>query len=146
MTRQGLELVALSLALGVAACGKEDEQVPWDPPEPDSNYAYLCEANDAPFPPFGKACQTSADCTTYPHVWSCCGDQVSVGVNAEQVSTFEQPELACRAAFLPCACTAQPPRAEDGASAAAGRIDVSCVEGLCTTTVTEDAAAGGAAP
>jgi hypothetical protein len=81
------------------------------------------------FPELPKCCTTNADCAFDAYQWICCGQQLAVGFNVSQVSTFRSAVDAWGCAF--CDCTPGGVVAEDGL--ATTRPVVSCDNGYCMT-------------
>jgi hypothetical protein len=82
-----------------------------------------------------RACAVDADCLAVPHVASCCGQIIFMGIRVSENARFQDLELACKRSYLPCGCPPGLPTAQDGSLLAftGPAAGVTCLRGTCTT-------------
>jgi hypothetical protein len=73
-----------------------------------------CTGANPSFPAFEKSCSTVADCSLVRHMTSCCGSQLYMAINHEDLARFQTAEGVCDAQYPACGCASQGPEAEDG--------------------------------
>jgi hypothetical protein len=101
-----------------------------------SSHGLTCR--ESSFPAFSKACEQASDCVVLPHVTTCCGDILFVGVDADDKEAFEAAEAACVAGSPLCDCPSRPSLAEDGRRLereSEQAVAVRCDEGSCTSEI-----------
>ncbi|CAN95686.1 hypothetical protein sce5523 [Sorangium cellulosum So ce56] len=101
-----------------------------------SSHGLTCR--ESSFPAFSKACEQASDCVVLPHVTTCCGDVLFVGVDADDKEAFEAAEAACLAGSPLCDCPSQPSLAEDGRRLereSEQAVAARCDEGSCTSEI-----------
>ncbi|WP_441292464.1 hypothetical protein ACSRUE_20595 [Sorangium sp. KYC3313] len=101
-----------------------------------SSHGLTCR--ESSFPAFSKACEQASDCVVLPHVTTCCGDVLFVGVDADDEEAFEAAEAACLAGSPLCDCPSQPSLAEDGRRLereSEQAVAARCDEGSCTSEI-----------
>jgi len=87
-----------------------------------------------PFPSFGRACASSADCAAVVHQSDCCGTMVAIGIRASERAQFEASEQACRATYPLCMCAPRQLQADDGSLLRDDKeMAVACRAGVCTS-------------
>ncbi|WP_437765896.1 hypothetical protein WMF27_27420 [Sorangium sp. So ce281] len=101
-----------------------------------SSHGLTCR--ESSFPAFSKACEQASDCVVLPHVTTCCGDVLFVGVDADDKEAFEAAEAACLAGSPLCDCPSHPSLAEDGRQLerqSEQAVVARCDEGSCTSEI-----------
>ncbi|WP_437980304.1 hypothetical protein [Sorangium sp. So ce117] len=101
-----------------------------------SSHGLTCR--ESSFPAFSKACEQASDCVVLPHVTTCCGDILFVGVDADDKEAFEAAEAACLAGSPLCDCPSRPSLAEDGRRLereSEQAVAARCDEGSCTSEI-----------
>ncbi|WP_437323548.1 hypothetical protein [Sorangium sp. So ce381] len=102
----------------------------------ESSHGLTCR--ESSFPAFSKACEQASDCVVLPHVRTCCGDILFVGVDADDKEAFEAAEAACVASSPLCDCLSGPPLAEDGRrleKESEEAVAARCDKGACTSEI-----------
>jgi hypothetical protein len=85
---------------------------------------------------FDRSCTRVEDCLLVDHTTSCCGDQLRMAINAEEVHAFGAAETYCSSLFPACGCAAQGVAAEDGSLVPFGSEDLivaRCTDGVCSS-------------
>lgn len=79
--------------------------------------AVQCGGSDFLFPTFDKNCGSDDDCALVFHTINCCGTEVALGINQEQLAFFNAAEAVCDSQYPGCGCAQDATRAEDGKTA-----------------------------
>ena len=98
---------------------------------PDSaKDAPLCDPGT--FPTFDRGCTSDSTCSFGLHQVDCCGNQVAMGFNHSQKTSFDTAEAAYRAACpAACGCPMGPITTDSGSTGDSSKIKVRC-EGAAT--------------
>jgi hypothetical protein len=89
--------------------------------------------------PYDKKCTATSDCAIGMHLNNCCGEEIALGVNVDDVARFRRDGGICGDEYGgPCDCAMGGTVAEDGQTSRQPMgtdIVVACVAGECLTHV-----------
>lgn len=98
--------------------------------------AVQCGTVEHQFPDFDKNCASDADCALVFHTINCCGTEIALGINKDQVPAFDAAEALCDSQYPGCGCAQDATLAEDGNKAwGQDAFGVSCDAFKCRSHV-----------
>jgi len=85
-----------------------------------------------------RSCQTASDCFAAVHQTNCCGQRTYRGIRTSAQAAYAALEPQCEQTYPACGCAAFGPTTDDGPTLKYdGTPSVACVQGVCTTYLSE---------